>query len=73
MLTLLPDGEPANINGVAYVADLQRVCAMPTRADIEIRELGPEEWDQRVDEQARKPGHERRGVRAAFERGRDRH
>jgi hypothetical protein len=44
MLTLLPDGEPANINGVAYVADLQRACAMPTRADIEIRELGPEEW-----------------------------
>jgi hypothetical protein len=27
---------------------------MPTRADIEIRELGPKEWDQRVDEQARK-------------------
>jgi methyl coenzyme M reductase subunit D len=27
---------------------------MPTRAEIEIRELGPEEWDQRVDEQARK-------------------
>jgi hypothetical protein len=27
---------------------------MATPADIEIRELGPEEWDQRVDEQARK-------------------
>jgi len=27
---------------------------MATRAEIEIRELGPEEWDQRVDEQARK-------------------
>jgi hypothetical protein len=54
MLTLLPGGEPANINGVAYVADLQRACAMPTRADIEIRELRPEERDQRVDEQARK-------------------
>jgi hypothetical protein len=27
---------------------------MATRTDIEIRELSPEEWDQRVDEQARK-------------------
>jgi hypothetical protein len=28
--------------------------AMATRTDTEIRELSPEEWDQRVDEQARK-------------------
>jgi hypothetical protein len=28
--------------------------AMATRTDNEIRELSPEEWDQRVDEQARK-------------------
>lgn len=27
---------------------------MATRTDTEIRELNPEEWDQRVDEQARK-------------------
>jgi hypothetical protein len=26
---------------------------MATRTDIEIRELSPEEWDQRVDEKAR--------------------
>lgn len=26
---------------------------MATRTDNEIRELGPEEWDQRVDEKAR--------------------
>jgi hypothetical protein len=25
---------------------------MATRTDTEIRELSPEEWDQRVDEQA---------------------
>jgi hypothetical protein len=28
--------------------------AMATRTDTEIRELSPEEWDRRVDEQARK-------------------
>jgi hypothetical protein len=27
---------------------------MATRTDIQIRELNPEEWAQRVDEQARK-------------------
>src|ERR1700686_4544144 len=33
---------------------LQGAFAMATRTDNEIRELSPEEWDQRVDEQARK-------------------
>jgi hypothetical protein len=39
----------------AHAADpSQGAFAMATRTDIEIRELSPEEWDQRVDEQARK-------------------
>ena len=32
---------------------LQGVFAMATRTDNEIRELGPEEWAQLVDEKAR--------------------
>lgn len=32
----------------------QGAFAMATRIDNEIRELGPEEWDQLVDEKARK-------------------
>lgn len=39
----------------APVADpFQGAFAMATRIDNEIRELGPEEWDQLVDEKARK-------------------
>lgn len=57
-------GGPVGILGVlpynevkepALVADsLLGAFAMATRTDNEIRELSPEEWDQRVDEQARK-------------------
>ena len=39
----------------ARMADLSKEhLPMATRTDNEIRELSPEEWDQRVDEQARK-------------------
>jgi len=41
--------EPARV-----VASFQGAFAMATRTDNEIRELSPEQWDQRVDEQARK-------------------
>ena len=36
------------------VDSFQRAFAMATRTDNEIRELSPEEWDQLVDEKARK-------------------
>jgi hypothetical protein len=43
------------VKALARVADsFQGAFAMATRTDNEIRELSPEEWDQRVDEQARK-------------------